>query len=473
MRNKNVQTSLFDIYDEVSESMEQHKPELIQLLEEHIDFDSLIPSSFALAFYRRFGRGHVYHLKSFIKALILQKLLGISTDRLLIAILKTSSELRDFCDFDKVPDASQFTRFREKYCDQLKLMFEHMVDITEPICREIDAKKADYLIYDTTGIELPVSENNSKFMTTKLKEAKNIAKKDSAFDPYKGVYSLLPDESKSNSDAKQQYINGHFCYALKLGILTNGLGIPRHIEFFDDTFKKKHPDVVSKKSDAPDIDKEIGDSTSLRPVLSDFFEAHPLISFKTFIGDSAFDSFDNYSALKNDFHFERACIPLNTRNSKKSNASFDQNGTPICPLDGRKFTYLGRTGGKNRSARFKWVCPGSRRKGSARVCTCETPCTDSAYGKCVYTYPEKDFRLYPGIPRDTEHWDNLYAKRVTIERTINLMKDSFCLDSRYSLRSVSAKADTYLAAITQLFGVVLADALHKPELYKSVRRLIA
>ena len=473
MRNKNVQTSLFDIYSDVSESMEQHKPELIRLLEEHIDFDSLIPQSFKLAFYQRYGRGHIYQLESFIRALFLQKLLGISTDRLLITILKTSCELRDFCGFDKVPDASQFTRFREKYCNQLKIMFEHMVDITEPICRRIDAKKADYLIYDTTGIELPVSENNAKFMNTKLKEAKSIAKKDSAFDPYKGVYSLLPDDSKTNPDAKQQYINGHFCYALKLGILTNGLGIPRHIEFFDDSFKNKHPDIVSKKSDAPDTDKEIGDSCSLKPVLSDFFAAHPRLSFKTFIGDSAFDSFDNYSALKNDFRFERACIPLNTRNSKKSNASFDQNGTPVCPLDGTKFSYLGKCGGKNRSVRFKWVCPGSEKKGSARVCTCKTPCTDSAYGKCVYTYPDKDFRLYPGIPRNTEHWDNLYAKRVTIERTINLLKDSFCLDSRYSFRSVSAKADTYLAAITQLFGVLLADALHKPKLYKSVRRLIA
>ena len=50
---------------------------------------------------------------------------------------------------------------------------------------------------------------------------------------------------------------------MKLGILTNGLGIPRHIEFFDDDFKRKYPDIVAPKSDSPDVDKEIGDSTSL------------------------------------------------------------------------------------------------------------------------------------------------------------------------------------------------------------------
>ena len=111
--------------------------------------------------------------------------------------------------------------------------------------------------------------------------------------------------------------------------------------------------------------------------------------------------------------------------------------------------------------------------GSKRVCCCETPSTTSAYGKCVYTYPDKDFRLYPGIPRDTPHWDNLYRHRVVVERTINLMKDTFVLDSRKSFRSVSAKADTYLCAITQLIGVLLADSIHKLSLFKSLQKLIA
>jgi hypothetical protein len=69
-----------------------------------------------------------------------------------------------------------------------------------------------------------------------------------------------------------------------------------------------------------------------------------------------FDSYDNYSMLKNDFHFNRVCIPLNLRNSKKANTSFDEFGTPICPIDKTPFTFLGKSGGKNRSARFKWVC---------------------------------------------------------------------------------------------------------------------
>ena len=46
---------------------------------------------------------------------------------------------------------------RGKFAD----MFHKLVDITKPICREIDAKKADYLIFYTTGIEPYVAENDS------------------------------------------------------------------------------------------------------------------------------------------------------------------------------------------------------------------------------------------------------------------------------------------------------------------------
>ena len=473
MRKSAVQISLWDIYDGVSEAIEQHKPELIRLLEEHIDFDRLIPVSFKLAFYHHMGRKHKYHLESYIRAFVVQKLLGISTDALLLAILRLSAELRDFCGFDDVPDASQLTRFREDYKSYLAEMFERLVDLTEPICREIDAKKADYFIYDTTGIELPVAENNPKFFNTKLREAKKLAKSKPDFDPYKAVYSFLPEASKTNPDARQQYINGHFCYAVKAGIVTNGLGICRHISLFDDDFRKRHPEVCSPKTDNPDSDKEIGDSVSLKPVLSDFRAAHPTIDFKTFIGDSSFDSYDIYAMLKNDFSFVRACIPMNPRNSKASSAHFDASGTPICPVSGMPFTFLGKSGGKNRSLRFKWTCPGSVRKGTSRVCTCEHPCTDSSYGKCVYTYPDKDFRLYPGIPRATDHWNNLYRHRVTVERTINIFKDSFVLDSGKSHRTATVKADLFLAGITQLVGVLLADALHKPQFIKSVRKLIA
>lgn len=475
MRNKSVQMSLEDIYNGVSESMEHQKSELVALLEKHIDLDELIPDSFRKAFYRRMGRNHYYHLDSFLWFVILKKLFGLSQNTQMLNILRCSSELRELCGFDKVPDASQITRFYQNYCGQIESMFEHLVDITEPICRRINAKKADYLIYDTTGIEANVSENNPKFFNTKLKEAKKLAKGNEGYNPYAGVYYLLPSESGTNPEIRQQYINGHFCYAAKAGIMTNGLGIVRHISVFDDPFRKKHPECVAKRTDNPDRDKEIGDSAALKPLLSDFFDAHKDVHFSTFIADSACDSYDNYSMLKNEFGFARAAIPMNPRNSKASSACFDASGAPICPLDGSKFQFLGKSGGEHRSLRFKWVCPKSVCvKGSSnRICTCDTPCTDSPYGKCVYTYPDKDFRLYPGIPRNTEHWDNIYKQRITIERTINLLKDTFALADNKSYNITTLKADLFLSGIVQLIGVILADKLNKPQYFKSVRKLLA
>ena len=151
----------------------------------------------------------------------------------------------------------------------------------------------------------------------------------------------------------------------------------------------------------------------------------------------------------------------------------DEFGNPVCPKTGEQFTFLGNSGGKNRSLRCKWVCPKSVQNGNSRLCTCETPCTDSSYGKCVYTYPDKNFRDCPGIPRNTEHWDNLYKHRVLVERTINIFKGSFGLNSLKTRNPKTIKADLLLAGCTQLIGVILAKAIHQVDLYKSVRKIVA
>ena len=138
-----------------------------------------------------------------------------------------------------------------------------------------------------------------------------------------------------NAEAKQQYINGHFCYADKFAILTNGLGIIRHIQFLDDDFKSAHPEMANdKKSDSPDEDKSIGDSSALKPVLNDFFSLHPDFKPDTFLGDAAFDFIDIYGFLKDDCHFKKVLIPLNQRNeSTLPKVGYNTYGYPTCPND--------------------------------------------------------------------------------------------------------------------------------------------
>ena len=87
MRNKVVQISLFDIYTDVLDAAEENKSEFIRLMEEHIDLTELIPARFYHAFYSWTGRKRIHSLESFIKALLLQRILGINSVSLLRTIL--------------------------------------------------------------------------------------------------------------------------------------------------------------------------------------------------------------------------------------------------------------------------------------------------------------------------------------------------------------------------------------------------
>lgn len=238
MRKKVVQMSLFDTYKDVSAKLAEDKPKLFRLLDEHIVWDELIPARFYQAFYQRMGRPRKYPLEGFIKSMVLQKIFGYVDDSVLLATLRYSREMREFCGFTKVPDGAKLTRFKQDFLPYIMEVFDRMVELTEPICRKMDGELASSLIYDTTGIESYVAENNPKFFSSKLRQAKFIAKTNPDADPYRTVYGLLPDCAAANPAVKQQYINGHFCYAQKAGVLTNGLGIVRHIAFFDNDFKK-------------------------------------------------------------------------------------------------------------------------------------------------------------------------------------------------------------------------------------------
>ena len=479
MRKKLRQMSLFDTYQVVADSLENNKPRLFRLLDDVIDWEALIPARFHSAFYSHTGRPREYKLVSFLKMLILQRIFGYDADSLLLLTLRHSSEMRNFCELRKVPDASKLTRFKQEFQIYIEELFEKLVELTEPICRRMDAELADCLIYDTTGIESFVAENNPKFFNSKLNQAKYFAKKNPEYDPYRGVYSLMPECAAANSDVKRQYVNGHFCYAQKVAFLTNALGIIRHIDLFDEAFKQKHPEMqIEKRENDPDLDKEIGDSTSLFPILNDFQTAHSSLYYSTFLGDAAFDSYDNYSALLGRFGFRRAVIPLNSRNTNpNASVELNENGVPLCPLDKTPLIFSGKCGGKNRSLRLKFVCPKSEiirtECGTSRRCFCETPCTTSDYGRCVYIYPDADKRLYPGILRDSPEWLQLYNKRTAVERSIGSFKSVLCLQGRKTFNTVTTKTDLFLAGITQLLCVLLADKLHEKKLLRRVRLLAA
>ena len=484
------QLSVADILKDCQNKFENDKPAFLSLLEQHIDMDEIIPLSFRNHFYASTGRTRKYPLQAFLWALIIQRIFSIPTDELLLVFLAYSKPLREFCGFTKVPDASKITRFKQDFLDDLQTVFDNLVDITEPICQAIDSEKADMTIFDSSGIEAFVTENNPKYANRIIKQLKAYAKAnglDESFDPYKAAYGSMPSHAAANSEIKQLYINGHFCYAYKFGIITNGLGIIRHLTFYDKDFFDAHDIKTEKKSDSPDEDKSVHDARLLIPTLVDFFKKHPLINPKTFLGDAAFDSVGLYKDLLSgdtfgkNRHFSKAYIPLNSRSGLENpDYTLNADGIPCCPHDETlAMKYEGTSKLKSGVTRYKFVCPKIKWEKNpdtgkyARVCHCDNPCTTSSCGRMVYIYPEKDLRAYPGTLRGTEEWDNTYKIRTAVERDINHIKENLCLAGRRTQNKKTLHADLILAGITQLTTVILADKIQHHEYIRSIKPLIA
>ena len=485
------QLSLADIFEDCQNKFENDKPAFLSLLEKHIDLDEIIPAAFYSHFYASTGRTRKYPLKAFLWALILQRIFSIPQDQLLLTFLLYSKPLREFCGFTKVPDASKITRFKQDFLYDLQGVFDNLVDFTEPICQAIDSFKADMTIFDSSGIEAFVKENNPKYANRIIRQLKAYAKAmnfDKNYDPYKAAYGSMPAHASANPEIRHLYINGHFCYVFKFGIVTNGLGIIRHISFYNKDFMTSHPDiVVEKKSDSPEEDKCVHDAKLLIPTLKDFFLKHPLINPKTFLGDAAFDSTLLYKELLSgdtfgkEKHFSTAYIPLNARSGLKNpDFTINENGIPCCPHDASlPMKSEGTSKLHSGVKRYKFVCPKMKwvydksTKKAHRQCFCENPCTTSKCGRMVYIYPEKDLRAYPGTIRGTEEWDNTYKIRTVVERQINHIKENLCLAGRRTQNEKTLHADLILAGITQLITVVLADKIKHHEYIRSLKPLIA
>lgn len=480
------QLSLADIFTNCQNKFDNDKYAFLSILDETIDLDEIVPVSFVSHFHAATGRPRKHLLFPMLKALLLQLIFSIPTTSLLIVFLKYSQELRDFCGFSVVPDASKFTRFKQDFLSDLQSMFDRLADLTEPICQRIDKTKAAMLLFDTSGIEAWVTENNPKYANRIIRQLKTFKKAnglDDSFDPYKAAYGSMPSHAAANPAIQQMYINGHFCYAFKFGILTNGLDIVRDISFYNKDFLDAHPDiVVGKKSDSPDEDKSLADSKALIPVLKDFFKKHPLINPKTFLGDAAFDSIEIYKYLLQEASFEKAYIPLNGRISlPESDCPLNENGIPCCPKD--PSLPMKREGSKSHlrcglptmkfvCPKMKWVYDKETGK-SKRVCHCDNPCTESSCGRMVYLYPEKNLRAYPGTIRGTDEWNSTYKVRGNVEKSINHFKDSFCVAGRKTQNEKTLHADLLLAGITQLITVMVTDKLHKHQYIRSLKPLIA
>jgi len=460
----NKQLSFCDFYSDFNKLVSR-PPQLLQLLDEYISISDLIPFSWSSHYYKQTGRPHNNSLFSIVSCLLLQKLLSIPTVELLIVFLNFSSELRDFCKLKNVPDASFFSRFKQDYADDIEEFFHRLVDITEPVCQELGQlfekefgiNPAHLYIMDTTGIECYVKENNPKFFNSLVKKLQYVYKDKSKEDIYKIAYSQMPKHAEADENIKLQYINGHFCYAHKAVVMSNALGIIRHLDFCDN-IEAAFDTSDSSPEDSPEAIKVRWDGKLLKPSMDSFFKHHPSFSIKALAADSGFDDPHNYKYLFKE-HNILPIIDLNPRNSNNSlpKPGINEDGIPTCPNDpSLPMKWDGCSGGKNRSFRIKFICPKACRHNGKLVTSCENPCTQSLCGRIFYTYPKDNYRIHTPIPRNSKQWEKYSKFRYIIEQVISSLKLPFQLGSLKQRNLKSNKADLFLAGAAQLITVILA-----------------
>ncbi len=366
--------------------------------------------------------------------------------------------MRSFCGFLKVPHKSQFSRFKINYLDNLKDLFNRLVDITEVLSNEVNPFLAFILITDTTGFEAYVTENNPKFYQSLLRKAKTYAKKlakdnpDSTFDAEKYAQSQMPKAALSNTDAKLAYLNGHFGYFQKAVVSTNGFGLVRDINFYDSD------NNLSTDLTPQDI-KDQYDAKSLIPTLETFFHLHPNFSYKYFLGDSGFDADDNYAYLHN-----KGIMPIISINprglSNLPQPNFNEIGVPLCPRDSSlPMVYDGITREKGRADRIKYICPKVKKTRISNKTTyildCDDPCTSSTCGRIKNITIHNNYRFNTSMPRDSLKWQKLYRLRTISERSISQIKNFIQIKSSKVRNIASLKSDILLASISQLIAFIL------------------
>lgn len=113
------QLTLAEVFNDCQNKFGNDKYQFLQLLDEALNLDEIVPVSFVNHFHARTGRPRKHQLYPMLKALLIQRIFSIPTDSLLIIFLKCSQKLRDFCGFEVVPDASKFTRFKQDFLSDL------------------------------------------------------------------------------------------------------------------------------------------------------------------------------------------------------------------------------------------------------------------------------------------------------------------------------------------------------------------
>lgn len=211
-----------------------------------------------------------------------------------------------------------------------------------------------------------------------------------------------PDADWGWDSDEEVFYFGHTLYMLCSHNPDIGIDLPLHIRFLN---ARRH------------------DSVSAIVSLREFKTVNPDIPIRDLCLDSAHDNYPTYGLCQKwDI---RPFIDLNTNRGRPTSIpdslSIDQDGTPLC-MAGYRMVNWGYI--KQKHSR-KWRCPFAC--GKVDSCPCKEKCSPSAYGRCVYTKPEWDIRLYPPVARGTDEYQKIYNNRTSCERVNNRVLNDYHL----------------------------------------------
>ena len=135
--------------------------------------------------------------------------------------------------------------------------------------------------------------------------------------------------------------------------------------------------------------------------------------------------------------------------------------------------HLGITRENGLTDRIKWCCPKMRYMKGIWICDCNNPCSTAQKGRTTYTYENIDFRMFPGVQRDSKEWISLYKIRTIVERAINHFKTNMCIVGRKTRNHATTKADVFLAGIASQLTVIVAHHMSCSQYIRSLKPLIA
>jgi hypothetical protein len=215
-----------------------------------------------------------------------------------------------------------------------------------------------------------------------------------------------PQASWGWDSYREGYVYGHGLYELTAYSLRHICQLPLVIQVLDN---HRHDSVA---------------------YLATMHEAVDLLGFRiqTASLDKAHDALALYRLGTEHGHLD-SVIPLNARHTDHFQFApavrLTDEGIPIC-LAEQPLSYQGLCIDR---MRLKWRCPRAVQHLPLTDCPhFAHDCSDSTYGRTIYTYPKTNYRLFTRLPRGSLLWELHADRRTCAERSIKRKKLDFGLD---------------------------------------------